>query len=150
MARSHIIEHYQTIGLLFIRGTRLHSNLKVFSLQIVHKPDRSWVAWDFYLHLTTLSVVDNFGSSFGLFSDISSQICVDSLWNCFWKRSDVLPCSTTQLFPKRETAVISIACITGQKYLQQGDKFQRCYCSSVWFTATLYQVLSEHNQTLQP
>lgn len=91
--------------------------------------------------------MDNFGSSFGLFSDISSQICVDSLWNCSLQRSDVLPCSTTQLFPKRETAVISIACITSQKYLQQGDKFQRCYCSSVWFTATLYQVLSEHNQT---
>lgn len=52
------------------RGFRTSNSLWARSL---------WVAWDFYLHLTTLSVVDNFGSSFGLFSDISSQMCRFSL-----------------------------------------------------------------------
>lgn len=82
MGRSHIIDHYRTIRRLFTAGTRLHSHLNVSHFITVSKPDRSLHARYFYLHFTTLSVVDNFGSSFGLFSDISSQIGVDSLWNC--------------------------------------------------------------------
>lgn len=66
----------------FTAGTRLHSHLKVSHFITVSEPDHSSHACYFYLHITALSVVDNFGSSFGLFSDISSQIGVDSLRNC--------------------------------------------------------------------
>lgn len=100
-----------------------------------------------HLHFTILSVVDNFGSSFGLFSDISMVLYIQIYLNCAWKRADAVLAQQLNSIQMGDLSDLTCSYHSPKILATRLQISPPLNCRSVWF---LYQVLSPSAVRAQP